>query len=166
MQDRDQGIRASFASRLGDSLYVREMARVDSTLAAQMVAILERFGLPTRAMVGPAGTDAAMLVVQHNSPLQERVLALAKTLPAGQISPEKMAMLEDRVLVRQGKPQRFGTQFAIRPDQVLRFEPVSDVAGLAARRAAAGMPPLDQYVCLLEESGMQVDHSSLPVTSP
>jgi hypothetical protein len=103
-----------------------------------------------------------MSIVQHNWPLQERVLALAKSLPPGQISPEKLGMLEDRVLVHRDQPQRFGTQFNIGPDGVFRLAPVSDMAGLEGRRAAAGMPPMSQYVCLLEEAGMKVDRSSLP----
>jgi hypothetical protein len=135
---------------------------LDSTLAAEMALILDRFGLPTRSMVGPAGSDAAMLIVQHSWSLQERVLALAKALPPGQISLEKLGMLEDRILVHQGKPQHFGTQFTAGPDGVFRFAPVSDAASLDARRSGAGMPPLAQYVCLLEEAGMRVDRGSLP----
>jgi hypothetical protein len=162
LRDRDQAPRAEFGARVGDTLYGRQLMRLDSTLAAEMRVLLDRFGLPTRSMVGPAGSDAAMLIVQHSWPLQERVLAMAKAMPPGQISPEKLGMLEDRVLVHQGTPQRFGTQFTAGPDGVFRFAPVSDTAGLDARRSAAGMPPLRQYVCLLDEAGMQVDHGSLP----
>ena len=162
LRDRDQAPRAEFGARIGDSLYVRRLMTLDSTLAAEMAMILDRFGLPTRSMVGPAGSDAAMLIVQHSWPLQERVLALAQAIPPGEISPEKLGMLEDRVLVHEGKPQRFGTQFTAGSDGVFRFAPVSDPATLDARRAAAGMPPLRQYVCLLEEAGMRVDRGSLP----
>ena len=162
LRDRDQAARAEFGARVADTLYGRQLMRLDSTLAAEMVLILDRFGLPTRSMVGPAGSDAAMLIVQHSWSLQERVLALAKALPPGQISPEKLGMLEDRVLVHQGKPQRFGTQFTPGPDGVFRFAPVSDAASLDARRSAAGMLPLAQYVCLFEEAGMRVDRGSLP----
>jgi len=102
------------------------------------------------------------LIIQHSWPLQERVLASAKALPSGQISPEKLSMLDDRVLVHQGKPQRFGTQFNTGSDGVFRFAAASDTAGLDARRSAAGMPPMRQYVCLLEEAGMRVDRASLP----
>ena len=162
LRDRDQAPRAEFGARVGDTLYGRQLMSLDSTLAAEMVVILDRFGLPTRSMVGPAGSDAAMLIVQHSWPLQERVLALAKAMPPGQISPEKLGMLEDRILVHQGKPQRFGTQFNAGPDGLFRFAPVSDTASLDARRAGAGMPPLGQYVCLFEEAGMRVDRGSLP----
>jgi hypothetical protein len=162
MRDRDQAPRAEFGARVGDTLYGRRLMRLDSALAAEMEVILDRFGLPTRSLVGSAGSDAAMLIVQHNWPLQERVLALAKAVPQGEISPETLGMLEDRVLVHQGKPQRFGTQFTAGSDGVFRFAPVSDPTGLDARRSAAGMPPLRQYVCLLEEAGMHVDRGSLP----
>ena len=162
MGEEDQGARAEFGARTVDSLYVRRLTQLDSSLAARLNVILDRFGLPTRDMVGPAGSDAAMLIVQHNWPLQQRVLALSAMLPPNQISPEKLAMLEDRVLVHQGKPQRFGTQFTLGTDNVFRFAPIADTVRLDDRRAAAGMPPLSQYVCLLEEAGMHVDRASLP----
>lgn len=71
-------------------------------------------------------------------------------------------MLEDRVLVHQGRAQRCGTQFTFGPGGLFHFALVSDTASLEARRAAAGMPPLDQDVCLLEQAGMHVDRGSLP----
>lgn len=162
LRDRDQAARAQFGARVSDTLYARQLMSLDSTLAAEIAVILDRFGLPTRSMVGPAGSDAAMLIVQHSWPLQEHVLALAQATPAGEISPEKLGMLEDRVLVHQGRAQRFGTQFILSPDGLFRFAPVSDTASLEARRSTAGMPPLRQYVCLLEEAGMRVDRGSLP----
>ena len=162
LRDRDQAARAEFGARAVDTLYARQLMSLDSTLAAEMVVVLDRFGLPTRSMVGPAGSDAAMLIVQHSWPLQERVLALAHAAPVGQISPEKLGMLEDRVFVHQGRAQRFGTQVTLGPDGLFRFAPIADTRRLDARRSAAGMPPLGQYVCLLEEAGMHVDRGSLP----
>ena len=164
LRDRDQAPRAEFGARFGDTLYARQLMTLDSTLAAELEGIIDRFGLPTRSMVGAAGSDAAMLIVQHSWSLQERVLKLAQAMPPGQVSPEKLGMLEDRVLVHQGKLQRFGTQFTTGPDGVFRFAPASVTAHLDARRSAAGMPPLRQYVCLFEEAGMHVDRGSLPAT--
>jgi hypothetical protein len=160
--EQDQAARAEFFTRAADSLYARQLTALDSTLAGEMTTILDRFGLPTKSLVGARGADAAMLIIQHNWPLQERALALAKTAPPDEVSPQALAMLEDRVLVHQGKPQRFGTQFTLSADGVFRFAPTDDVAGLDARRSAAGMPPLSQYVCILEEQGMRVDRRSLP----
>jgi hypothetical protein len=162
LAEADQALRADFGARITDSLYVRQLMRRDSSLATSMRVILDRFGLPTREMVGPAGSDAAMLIVQHNWPLQERVLAIAKALPSGQISPERLGMLEDRVLVHQGQRQLLGTQFTVGPNGLFRLEPILDTAGLDDRRAAAGMMPMRQYVCLLTEEGMRIDRGSLP----
>lgn len=166
LRDQDQSARKDFGSRFHDSVYARQLTSLDSVLATRMTEILDRFGLPTRSMVGAAGSDAAMLIVQHNWSSQERVLALAEALPPGQLSPQALAMLQDRVRVHQGKPQRFGTQFSAGADGIFRFAATSDLAGLAARRAQAGLPPLNQYVCLLEEAGMRVDRSSLPREFP
>ncbi|MEX2284140.1 MAG: DUF6624 domain-containing protein [Gemmatimonadota bacterium] len=162
LRERDQAARVEFAARATDTLYIRTLMARDSALSAQMTVILDRFGLPTRAMVGAKGSDAALLIVQHSASLQARVFQLARAAQPGQISAERLAMLEDRVLVQQGKPQRYGTQFSLAPDGRFAFAPTSDTTSLDALRIAAGMPPLAQYVCLLEENGMRVDRSTLP----
>lgn len=162
LRDQDQAVRADVGAHVSDTLYGRQMKSTDSVISTHMAVILDRFGLPTRSMVGAAGADAAMLIVQHSWPLQERVLALAKGMPLGEISLQSMALLEDRVLVHHGKAQRFGTQFTLGSDGLARFEPVSDTVNLDARRATAGMPPLAQYVCVLEAAGMRIDRASLP----
>lgn len=51
----------------------------------------------------------------------------------------------DRVLVGEGKPQRFGTQFAPARDGVLAPQPVEAPEGLDARRAAVGLKPMAEY---------------------
>lgn len=165
LRDQDQAVRADVGAHVSDTLYGRRMKNTDSVISTHMAVILDRFGLPTRSMVGAAGADAAMLIVQHSWPLQERVLALAKGMPLGEISLQSMALLEDRVLVRQGNPQRFGTQFTFGSDGLARFDPVSDTVNLDAWRAASGMPPLAQYVCVLEAAGMHIDRGSLPVAA-
>jgi hypothetical protein len=166
MAARDQEARRDFGAQATDTAYGRRLMALDSTLADQMTEILAVYGLPTRALVGAAGADAAMLVVQHNWPLQERVLDAARAVPAGQISPQALAMLEDRVLVHQGKRQRYGTQFDLGPDGLFHFAPTEDLPGLERRRTRAGLPPLPQYVCMMEEAGIRVDRGSLPLRRP
>ena len=162
LRDQDQAIRQDFGARVGDTAYARQLTALDSALAVTLTGILDRYGLPTRTLVGAAGADAAMLIVQHSWSLQLRVLALAEALPPGEISPQALAMLEDRVLVHQGKPQRYGTQFDMGPDQAFHFAATDDLPGLEARRARMGLPPFAQYVCLMEEAGMRIDRQSLP----
>jgi len=162
LAERDQAARQDFGARITDSTYVRALMAHDESLATTARAVLDRFGLPGRRLVGAAGSDAFMLVVQHNWSLQERVLALAHKAPPGEISPERLAMLEDRIRVHQKRKQRFGTQFDLGHDGRFHFSPNEDLPGLASRRERAGLPPLDLYVCMMEEAGMQIDHASLP----
>jgi len=159
---RDQAARKDLGSRVGDSAYARALGALDATLATALAAILDRYGLPTRSLVGAAGADAAMLITQHSWSLQERVLGLALKAAPDEISPQALAMLEDRVLVHQGKSQRYGTQFNLGANGVFHFAVTHDLAGLEARRTRMGIPPLGQYVCLMEEAGMRIDRSSLP----
>lgn len=162
LRDADQKERAGFGAHATDTTYIKRLVAADSVLANTMKSILDRFGLPTKSMVGADGSDAAMLVIQHNWPLQERALAMADAQPPGQISPQAHAMLEDRVRAHQGKPQRFGTHFNLGPDGLFVLAPVTDVDSLDARRARMGIMPLREYVCFLEEAGMKVNRNSLP----
>jgi hypothetical protein len=162
LQRRDQEDRRDFGARANDTAYLRRLLELDQQTSAVVKEILDRVGLPTRSMVGAAGASAVFLVVQHSATLQERVLDLAKRAPSGEVPPSSLAMLEDRVLSNSGKPQVYGTHFTMGSDGRFRFGPVTDPAGMAARRANAGIPPLDVYVCLLEEGGMRVDRSTLP----
>lgn len=57
-------------------------------------------------------------------------------------------MLTDRMLLAQGKPQRYGSQFLIK-DGVPTLHPTEDRVGLDARRAAMGLAPIADYACVL-----------------
>lgn len=67
--------------------------------------------------------------------------------------PSRHAMLVDRVLQTQGKPQRHGSQFS--RDAAtghLAMAPVEDLSGLDALRAQAGLMPMADYACVLGAS--------------
>jgi hypothetical protein len=162
LQQQDQKDRGDFGSRITDSTYARRLMELDQQTSAVVKNILDQFGLPTRSMVGAAGASAVFLVVQHSATLQDRVLDLAKRAAPGEVPPSSLAMLEDRVFANAGKLQNYGTHFTLGSDGLFRLAPVADPAGMTLRRERAGLPPLDTYVCLLEESGMRVDRKTLP----
>ena len=79
-----------------------------------MKQIVAQYGWPGRSLVGNDGAGAAWLLVQHatsDAPFMEHCLSLMQAAPAGEVSASNIAYLEDRVRIRQGKPQRDGTQF-------------------------------------------------------
>ncbi|MGS0641112.1 DUF6624 domain-containing protein [Xanthomonas oryzae] len=67
------------------------------------------------------------------------------------VAPDDVALLTDRVLLAQGKPQRYGTQFHRDADDRMALQPTEDEAGLDARRLRMGLPPMDQYKKMLQD---------------
>lgn len=152
LQDSDQAMRLvpGLADSLRDSSFVRRMAVRDSADAAALMAIVARSGWPTRTMVGAAGAHAAFLIAQHNTRIQPEALRRMRALPPAEVKRSDLALLEDRVLVDAGKPQRYGTQLRwSNAGQAMVFDSIADFAHLDARRAAAGLPPLGVYICLV-----------------
>jgi hypothetical protein len=155
LRDSDQVVRSapSLADSLRDSSFVRRMARRDSLDRRALLEIIAAHGWPGRSLVGSEAASAAFLIAQHNDSLQPRALALMRAMPAGEVSPADLALLEDRVRVHRGEKQRFGTQMHPTPDgRALAFDPIEDPAHLEERRAAAGLPPLSTYRCLMRAS--------------
>jgi hypothetical protein len=58
-------------------------------------------------------------------------------------------MLADRVAVHRGQPQRYGTQAKLLDGRMV-LDPIADSAHVDERRAALGMPPLREYVRVLD----------------
>jgi hypothetical protein len=152
MAARDQAVRLvpNFSDSVRDSAFVHRMTAVDQANADSLTKILAHSGWPTKSMVGARGASAAFLIAQHNEALQEPALALMRALPAGEVFAGDMAMLDDRVRVRRGEPQLYGTQLPWSESDTLRFYPIADIDGLDARRASAGLSPLSTYLCMME----------------
>ena len=60
------------------------------------------------------------------------------------------ALLFDRVLVSDGKPQIYGTQAKLENNK-LTFYPIKDATKADKRRKKIGLPPLAEYLKELEE---------------
>lgn len=154
MGARDQAAREGLTpERLQDTLFLKEMLRGDSVRTRRLRSIVDRYGWPTEAGAGSEAADAAFLILQH-SPEHEFQSSMLPTLEEltrdGEMPPSQVAMLVDRVLVQEGKPQRYGTQFSIE-DGELVMDPVEDEEHLEERRRAMRLPPLEEYRRLLEE---------------
>ncbi|MGH7500806.1 MAG: DUF6624 domain-containing protein [Longimicrobiales bacterium] len=151
----DQTARIAFtAESVTDTALMRAILAVDSLLTARLHAIVREHGWPTRSQVAESGARAAFLIVQHSpsSAFQREVLPLVlQAAGAGEASASDAAMLEDRVLTDEGKPQRFGTQFRIVAGELVPY-PIEDPERVDDRRASVGLMPMSEYVKLLEET--------------
>lgn len=157
-QVRDAAIAASKASDMDPNARkaaFQRMGAVDGDNLAWLKARVKRAGFPTVAEVGEQGMAAAFLLTQHADRDPAFQASVLKTLAArGKdmgIKKSDYALLTDRVLRAQGKPQRYGTQFASDPAHPgqMTMDPVEDPAGLDRRRAAMELPPIKDYECAI-----------------
>jgi hypothetical protein len=147
MAEEDRRVRAELATD-GSVFegYHPRMRAVHDENAGRLTAILDRYGWPGEPQVGPEGAEAAWLIVQHaiaQPVLQRRALSLLQVAASrGEVPAVQAAMLEDRIRVFQGLPQRYGTQFDW--DETGELSPlrIEDPAGVDQRRLDVGLGPL------------------------
>lgn len=120
----------------------------DSINLEFVTGILDRYGWLGTKAVGWAGSEAIFLVVQHaDLPVQEKYLPMMReAVITGNAKASLLAHLEDRVLTRSGKKQRYGTQFTRDPEtNETLFYPIEDVDNVDKRRNLVGLGPLAEY---------------------
>ena len=128
------------------------VTHVDEVNLPKLKHIINQDGFPTISMVGIDGVQAAFLLATHadDDPLfQAKILKIiTPRLRTHEIDGNQFALLTDRVLVAQGKHQRYGTQFVGRGDQ-LKPKPIQDEAHVDERRRALGLVSMKNYTCIL-----------------
>jgi hypothetical protein len=107
------------------------------------------------SLVGRDGAEAAFTLVQHadaDHAFQLEMLPLViQAFAAGGLPAQDYALLQDRVLVGEGKPQIFGTQFRM-VGQDLVPHPIEDEANVDRRRAEVGLPSLAEYLAIAKQA--------------
>ncbi|MCO8276809.1 hypothetical protein M1L60_40140 [Actinoplanes sp. TRM 88003] len=148
MTDEDRRLQSG---ALGDDLAAQlAHRRVTVRNGDRLAEILDEQGWPTAELVGPEAARRAWLVAQHADrqlPLQRRALVLlTEAVQAGQAEPAQLAMLHDRLLVNEGRPQIYGTQIAAVVEGRPVPWPCEDPEGMDQRRAEAGLDPFAVHV--------------------
>lgn len=134
----------------------KQVSRVDGDNLFWLKAQVQKSGFPTVAQVGEQGMSAAFLLVQHadrDPAFQASVLQTLENRGNDKgVKNSDFALLTDRVLRAQKKPQRYGTQFDADPAHPgkMVMAPVEEVAHLDERRAEVGLMPISDYRCVLD----------------
>lgn len=155
MVEQDQAVRQDMTRSGWDHpnpVIAARMSAIDAQDTARMREIVRQHGWPGPGLVGMDGTEAAFLLVQHaEHSFQEEMLPLVeKAYRAGELRGQDYALLKDRVLVGEGKPQIYGTQ-ATFGGKELTPSPIEDEANVDKRRAEVGLPPLAEYLKDMKE---------------
>jgi hypothetical protein len=70
---------------------------------------------------------------------------LEQSVKDGESQAYDLAMLQDRVLMRQGKKQIYGSQVVFNKTGEPVFYPIEDERNVNARRKKVGLEPLEEY---------------------
>jgi hypothetical protein len=146
-EDVSEGLRST------DGAYAKRLMSNDAARTDRLKAIVARHGWPTVALVGRDGVKAAWLLLQHSEDWswQKSMLpAVEAAADAGEIHKSDLAVLTDRVLVRSGRPQRYGNSFSLVGGRLVA-DPIEDEARVDERRAAVGLPAMAEYARELSE---------------
>lgn len=106
----------------------------------KLAKIIDTYGWPTKELVGDNASGETFFIVQHSSDfeLQKKALFLLKQLAGNDRNILiQIAYLEDRVLLKLGRMQLYGTQY-----KKGKLFPVEDPDNLNRRRAQIGLAPV------------------------
>ena len=156
MAEEDQRVRAELA-RDGHLYrgYHPRLAEVNSRNVERLQEIIEQRGWPGRSLVGERAARAAWLVLQHAiafpAVMRSGLQLLSEAAAQGDVSQAEVAMVEDRIRVLEGRPQRFGTQYEWDERGEMSPLPIEDPAGVDERRLALRLPRLAENTTRVRE---------------
>lgn len=126
--------------------YHPRMEAVHRHNAARLSEVLAVAGWPADAMVGAEAASAAWMIAQHaigEPDFQRRCLvALTRAAERGDVPGWQPAMLDDRIRVFEGRPQRYGSQLDVDDDGRAQPHPIEEPEGVEERRRAVGLDSL------------------------
>jgi hypothetical protein len=124
------------------------IAEKDSINLIKVKDILDKRGWLGADVVGGTGNTTLFLVIQHaDIATQQKYLPMMReAVKNKKAQPSALALLEDRVLLRTGKKQIYGSQIGMDDNGKAYVQPLEDPDGVDKRRAEVGLLPLADYV--------------------
>jgi len=153
----DQAIRSKLDSlRKADGLnsksekdLIAVMRKHDSINFAAFEEIIKQHGWLGPKEVGYKNNQYLFLILQHaDLPFQKSYLPLfKKSCETGKVLPKDLALLEDRINMREGKLQQYGSQTLIdKTSKKYILYPINDIDQIDQRRAMVGLESLKSYM--------------------
>ncbi len=137
--ERDQKTRKS-----GDSAAFA--GYIDSSNQVQIKSLIAKYGWMGKSLIGNYN-QVLFLVIQHaDSAIQEKYFPqLQQSVDEGESSALDLAMMQDRILMRRGVNQIYGSQVVSDGNGDWKFYPIEDEKNVNTRRAKIGLQPIEEY---------------------
>lgn len=125
------------------------ISKADSINLIKTTKILDKHGWLGQDVIGGQGNSTLFLVIQHSDiKTQEKYLPMMReAVKKGNANSSSLALLEDRIALRKGEKQIYGSQIG-RNQETGEFYvlPLSDPENVDIRRAEVGLGTLQEYV--------------------
>jgi len=120
---------------------------IDSSNLAAVEALISKYGWMGKSKIGSRANYTLWLVIQHaDLATQEKYLPmLEKSVADSESRASDLAYLKDRVLMREGKNQIYGSQVVPAKNGLQEFWPIEDEVNVNKRRAEVGLEPIEEY---------------------
>ncbi len=143
MHEDSPEIRAELGKKMGltEAEYSGDLWKmqvvIDSANMEYVENIFTTVGYPGKSMVGEPTNTAAWNVLQHSNKIGTYLPLIKKAGAEGEIPMTLVAMMEDRYLMHEGKPQVYGTQGRMQEDEKFIW-PIENPETVNERRKKAG----------------------------
>jgi hypothetical protein len=145
---QELGEKYGLQSKKVDSVWVL-MNKADSINLKKVKSILDKYGWLGASEIGTVCNIALYRIIQHSDiKTQEHYLPLMReAVKNKKANASDLASLEDRVALRQGNKQIYGTQIGYDPKTHEYYvSPLEDPDNVDKRRAEAGLKPLSEVL--------------------
>jgi hypothetical protein len=137
---------------------VQQTELVDRANTVRLKSLVRACGWPKRSVHGEQAVQNAWLLAQHadhDLPFQRFVRSLLEAgVKAGEVPPDNLAYLADRIATAEGKPQQYGTQLTQTGPCTFDFSPLDSRERVEERRKRIGLPALGDYRKLFEDMAL------------
>lgn len=145
---RQISINKEFGAESPEGRNIKKIIQEKDSINEYIVCdILDKYGWLGKEVIGINGNTTLALVLQHSS-----LATQVKQLPTMREAFENkktdgydLAIVEDKVLLRQGKKQKYGS-YLIPTGKKYFLAPVDNPANIDQTRAALGLVSLDEYL--------------------
>ncbi len=113
----------------------------------KLFSLLDKYGWPTASAVTEYAAAGAALIINHSThEVRARYFPMLEAaFEKGEAQPLRYAKMCDRLLVEEGKAQRFGTQWHFQGSKRVP-DPIVNPENVDKRRAEIGLGPLSVYL--------------------
>jgi hypothetical protein len=121
-----------------------QLGKEDHRNQELVISIIEKCGMPSLKEVNENQMRAVFLALQHTDKKHRKKYfpLIEEAVKKGDLSKQEFALMKDRILVEEGKPQLYGSQFTTNG----KLHELEDPDNVNERRKEMGMGPLEEYL--------------------